>query len=63
MTTEFQNLISSLSIEELSDEEVVNLMSKIKNFIPEFECAKNSELEILSLEDKELQAPQKKEKF
>ena len=37
MTTKFENLISSISIEELNkvgDEEIVNLVSELKNKIP-----------------------------
>ena len=51
MATEFENLISSISIEELNkvdDEEIVNLVSDLKNYIPE--CDKNSEPKITIIE-------------
>ena len=58
MTTEFENLISSISIEELSkigDKERV--VSEIKKFIAE--CYKNSELEkVFNLGEE--QTPQRK---
>ena len=47
--TEFGNLISNISIEELNkvgDKEIVNLVSELKNDIPEFEC--DPELEMIS---------------
>ena len=61
MTTKVENLISSISIEELnkvSDEEIVTLCQTLKNHI--LECDKDPEIEIiieknLSLGDEELQ--------